>query len=35
VDAPAGGTPEAFGKWIAQEQASYAKIVKATGVKED
>ncbi len=35
VDPPAGGTPEAFGKWIASEQASYAKIVKATGVKED
>ena len=35
VDAPAGGTPEAFGQFMATEQANYAKIVKATGVKED
>ena len=35
VDSPAGGTPEQFGQWMASEQASYAKIVKATGVKED
>jgi tripartite-type tricarboxylate transporter receptor subunit TctC len=35
VDAPAGGTPEDFAKWIASEQANYAKIVKITGVKED
>jgi tripartite-type tricarboxylate transporter receptor subunit TctC len=35
VEAPAGGTPEDFGKFIAQERANYAKIVKVTGVKED
>ena len=35
VAAPAGGTPEAFGQFMATEQANYAKIVKATGVKED
>ena len=32
---PAGGTPEAFGKLIAEEQQSYQKIVKVTGVKEE
>jgi tripartite-type tricarboxylate transporter receptor subunit TctC len=35
AEPPAGGSPEAFAKWIASEQATYAKIVKVTGVKEE
>ena len=34
-DAPAGGSPEAFGQWIAAEQKRYQELVKITGVKEE
>ena len=35
VDAPAGGSPEAFGQLIAAEQKRYQELVKITGVKEE
>ena len=34
-DAPAGGTPEAFGQLIAAEQKRYQELAKITGVKEE
>jgi tripartite-type tricarboxylate transporter receptor subunit TctC len=34
-DPPSGGSPEAFGQWISQEQKRYQELVKITGAKEE